>query len=104
MTNLENGADVITKKYCLVETQAPAGYIITEDQKYKDFTITSKKNQETDVVTYEIQNAALTITNKKVEGPNLPMTGGAGVGILAAIGAAIIGAGAWFARRNSAES
>ncbi|MFA1455474.1 LPXTG cell wall anchor domain-containing protein [Corynebacterium diphtheriae] len=32
------------------------------------------------------------------------MTGGAGVGILAAIGAAIIGAGAWFARRNSAES
>ncbi|MHC9829417.1 LPXTG cell wall anchor domain-containing protein [Corynebacterium diphtheriae] len=55
-------------------------------------------------MTYEIQNAALTITNKKVEGPNLPMTGGAGVGILAAIGAAIIGAGAWFARRNSAES
>lgn len=104
VTNLENGADVITKKYCLVETQAPAGYIITEDQKYKDFTITSKKNQEADVVTYEIQNAALTITNKKVEGPNLPMTGGAGVGILAAIGAAIIGAGAWFARRNSAES
>ncbi|CAB1027972.1 isopeptide-forming domain-containing fimbrial protein [Corynebacterium diphtheriae] len=36
--------------------------------------------------------------------PNLPMTGGAGVGILAAIGAAIIGAGAWFARRNSAEA
>lgn len=36
--------------------------------------------------------------------PQLPLTGGAGVGILAAIGAAIIGAGAWFARRNSAES
>nr|WP_244659201.1 LPXTG cell wall anchor domain-containing protein [Corynebacterium diphtheriae] len=34
----------------------------------------------------------------------MPLTGGAGVGILAAIGAAIIGAGAWFARRNSAEA
>lgn len=33
--------------------------------------------------------------------PNLPMTGGAGVGILAAIGAAIVAAGAWFARRGA---
>lgn len=33
--------------------------------------------------------------------PNLPMTGGVGVGILAVIGAAIIGAGAWLARRGS---
>ncbi|MHD0227287.1 LPXTG cell wall anchor domain-containing protein [Corynebacterium diphtheriae] len=29
------------------------------------------------------------------------MTGGAGVGILAAIGAAIVVAGAWFARRGA---
>ncbi|MBG9324815.1 LPXTG cell wall anchor domain-containing protein [Corynebacterium diphtheriae bv. mitis] len=44
------------------------------------------------------------IQNIRKETPELPLTGGAGVGILAAIGAAIIGAGAWFARRNSAEA
>ncbi|OIR64925.1 hypothetical protein BHF77_11350, partial [Corynebacterium diphtheriae] len=48
VTNIEDDTKVITKKYCLVETQAPAGYIIAEDQKYKDFTITSKKNQDVD--------------------------------------------------------
>ncbi|WP_231139753.1 LPXTG cell wall anchor domain-containing protein [Corynebacterium ulcerans] len=32
------------------------------------------------------------------------MTGGAGIGILAALGALIIGAGAWLARRNSAKN
>ncbi|CAB0578307.1 fimbrial protein [Corynebacterium diphtheriae] len=44
------------------------------------------------------------IKNLRQDTPNLPLTGGAGVGILAAIGAAIIGAGVWFARRNSAEA
>lgn len=33
--------------------------------------------------------------------PQLPLTGGAGVGILAAIGAAIVAVGAWFARRGA---
>ena len=41
------------------------------------------------------------IDNVKQDTPNLPMTGGAGVGILAAIGAAIVAAGAWFARRTA---
>lgn len=36
--------------------------------------------------------------------PNLPLTGGAGIGVLAAIGAALVGAGAWFARRNSKKA
>ena len=41
------------------------------------------------------------VDNVKQDTPNLPMTGGAGVGILAAIGAAIVAAGAWFARRTA---
>lgn len=41
------------------------------------------------------------IENIKQGTPNLPMTGGMGVGILAAIGAAIVAAGAWFARRTA---
>ena len=43
------------------------------------------------------------INNIKQDTPNLPMTGGAGVGILAAIGAAIVAAGVWFARRSSRD-
>ncbi|UWE99492.1 LPXTG cell wall anchor domain-containing protein [Corynebacterium diphtheriae bv. mitis] len=41
------------------------------------------------------------VVNSDDTTPNLPMSGGAGVGILAAIGAAIVAAGAWFARRGA---
>lgn len=41
------------------------------------------------------------VENVKQDTPKLPMTGGMGVGILAAIGAAIVAAGAWFARRGA---
>lgn len=51
-----------------------------------------------------LKTVEVEIKNVRQETPELPLTGGAGVGILAAIGAAIIGAGAWFARRNSAEA
>lgn len=44
------------------------------------------------------------LKNLKDTTPNLPMTGGAGIGILAALGALIIGAGAWLARRSSAKN
>ncbi|CAB0718738.1 SpaH/EbpB family LPXTG-anchored major pilin [Corynebacterium diphtheriae] len=114
--------------YCLIETKAPKGkellaqaeeFSLTTDQveqktydkqwKKADGTVT-----KTEKVTYghrTYKNASLTVgkhggevVNLDDTTPQLPLTGGAGVGILAAIGAAIIGAGAWFARRNSAES
>ena len=44
------------------------------------------------------------IDNIKRDTPNLPMTGGAGVGLLGAIGALIAGAGVWFARRNAKKA
>ncbi|UWE70217.1 LPXTG cell wall anchor domain-containing protein [Corynebacterium diphtheriae bv. gravis] len=131
MNDFENNAVVeegSRSHYCLIETKAPKGkellaqaeeFSLTTDQveqktydkqwKKADGTVT-----KTEKVTYghrTYKNASLTVgkhggevVNLDDTTPQLPLTGGAGVGILAAIGAAIIGAGAWFARRNSAES
>ncbi|ODS19345.1 fimbrial assembly protein [Corynebacterium diphtheriae] len=108
ITNLEDAVKTIDKAYCLKETKAPAGYKLpTGGQEWSQFKITVQeiKHEGTNKVeSAQITNAALEVKNVKNDTPELPMTGGAGVGILAAIGAAIIGAGAWFARRNSAES
>ena len=101
MTDYENDKEApATKKFCLEETKAPAGYALPENKITEiDFT---RENLKTtgeygdDEVTLVSQ-----IENVKQGTPNLPMTGGAGVGILAAIGAAIVAAGAWFARRTS---
>ncbi|CAB0581793.1 isopeptide-forming domain-containing fimbrial protein [Corynebacterium diphtheriae] len=98
--------------YCLVETKAPKGKEllakaipfqlsakeVTGDQNSQDY------NRKYELATVQVGEKAGKVVNLDDTTPGLPMTGGAGVGILAAIGAAIIGAGAWFARRNSAES
>lgn len=107
VTNLEDAVKVIDKQYCLKEIEAPAGYAVpTGGAEWKSFKITvdEQKGDGGKITSAKINNAAVQVDNKKTPTPELPMTGGAGVGILAAIGAAIIGAGAWFARRNSAES
>lgn len=103
-TNIEDNNKLIDKTYCLKEVEAPAGYATpTGGAEWNSFKITAtpKKEGEKVVAGGTIENTALTIENKKQSTPNLPMTGGAGVGILAAIGAAIVAAGAWFARRGS---
>ena len=101
VTDYENDAEApATKKFCLEETKAPAGYALPENTITEiDFTRDNLKatgEYGDDEVTLVSQ-----IENLKQGTPNLPMTGGAGVGILAAIGAAIVAAGAWFARRTS---
>ncbi|CAB0630008.1 isopeptide-forming domain-containing fimbrial protein [Corynebacterium diphtheriae] len=103
--------------YCLVETKAPEGKELLAEAlpfKLKAVEVTQDDPATKDVDESDRQYKLATVTvgaqgdgkvvNLDDTTPNLPMTGGAGVGILAAIGAAIIGAGAWFARRNSAES
>lgn len=95
-----DGAKVDSEyKYCLVETTAPKGYELLPEPVEIDFT-----EDAAHVESRDIAMVSKEIKNVKDVTPELPMTGGAGVGILAAIGAAIIGAGAWFARRNSAEA
>lgn len=103
-TNIEDNNKIIDKTYCLKETEAPAGYATPQGEAaWSSFKITAtpKKEGEKVVAGGTIENASLEIENKKQDTPNLPMTGGMGVGILAAIGAAIVAAGAWFARRGA---
>ena len=102
VTDFEDSKEVspATKKFCLKETKAPAGYAELDKPVEIDFT------RENIAKTGELEgDDAVTlvseIENIKRDTPNLPMTGGAGVGILAAIGAAIVAAGAWFARRTA---
>ena len=87
-----------TKKFCLVETKAPAGYAKLEGPIEIDFTRDdiAQTGEGDDAVTL-----VANVDNVKQDTPNLPMTGGMGIGILAAIGAAIVAAGAWFARRGA---
>lgn len=95
--NATEGTKNLYKSYCLVETKSPKGFELLA--KPVEFTVLRKDHGKVVDI-----NIAGKIENLRDRTPELPMTGGAGVGILAAIGAAIIGAGAWFARRNSAES
>ena len=41
------------------------------------------------------------VENVKSVTPQLPLTGGAGIGLIVGLGALIIGAGAWYAKRNT---
>ena len=92
------------KKFCLKETKAPAGYElpkknVTEVDFTRDNIAKTGEYKGDDKVTLVSQ-----VDNIKRDTPNLPMTGGAGVGILGAIGALIAGAGVWFARRNAKKA
>lgn len=99
VTDFEDNKEApATKKFCLVETKAPAGYAKLEDPIEIDFTRKdiARTGKGDDAVTL-----VANVDNVKQDSPNLPMTGGMGIGILAAIGAAIVAAGAWFARRGA---
>ncbi|OFS18486.1 SpaH/EbpB family LPXTG-anchored major pilin [Corynebacterium sp. HMSC27B11] len=99
VTDFEDNKEApATKKFCLKETKAPAGYAKLDKPIEINFTRAeiSKTGEGDDAVTLVSE-----IENIKRDTPNLPMTGGMGVGILAAIGAAIVAAGAWFARRGA---
>ncbi|MBG9297141.1 SpaH/EbpB family LPXTG-anchored major pilin [Corynebacterium diphtheriae bv. gravis] len=92
-------------KYCLVETKAPEGKeLLAEPLEFQLLAKSEAQERQYELATLKVGDVDGEVINVDDTTPNLPMTGGAGVGILAAIGAAIIGAGAWFARRNSAES
>lgn len=82
--------------YCLFEVQSPEGYELLSKPITLELTQTGAENSETPV--YEV---ASKVENIKDTTPNLPMTGGMGIGLLAAIGAALLGAAAFFARRSA---
>ncbi len=105
VTDFEDNKEApATKKFCLKETKAPAGYVLPEKNVTEiDFTreniAKTGEFEGDDAVTLVSE-----IDNIKQDTPNLPMTGGAGVGLLGALGALIAAAGVWFARRNAKQA
>lgn len=88
--------------YCLIETKAPEGKeLLPEALEFKLVATETSPERVYELVSVQVGANEGEVVNSDDTTPNLPMTGGAGVGILAAIGAAIVAAGAWFARRGS---
>ncbi|MEL6052055.1 SpaH/EbpB family LPXTG-anchored major pilin [Corynebacterium rouxii] len=106
VNDFADNADVVpASHYCLIETAAPAGKeLLPEALEFKLVATETKPDRVYKLASVQVGEFKGEVVNTDDNTPKLPMTGGAGVGILAAIGAAIIGAGAWFARRNSAEA
>lgn len=88
-------------KYCLFETKSPSGFELLA----QPLTFTLTANPDTNTVTaseIKVGNNAGEIVNLEDTTPKLPLTGGMGIGIFAALGALIIAAGAYSAKRRSA--
>ncbi|APT95937.1 hypothetical protein CSTAT_11895 [Corynebacterium stationis] len=99
VTDIENDTVDIDRWYCLVEIEAPNGYVATEE--VHRFQLASDSEERT------AGGAPLHIAdieNQRSEVPQLPLTGGMGIGILAALGVIIAGLAAWVARRNGSEA
>ena len=104
-TDFEDNAGGVNKAFCLKEIEAPAGFSTPQGQEaVTRFQVASPERGENGAPSQTIITTDVEVENVKQDTPNLPMTGGIGVGILAAFGAAIVAAGAWFARRNSANA
>lgn len=99
VTDFENGAEIEPdSSYCLVETEAPDGYELLPNPVEISFT---RADLETTTEGDDAVTLVSKVENVKSVTPQLPLTGGAGIGILAGLGALIVGAGAWTARRLS---
>lgn len=98
VTNVEDGEKEIDKSYCLVETEAPKGYVATSE--VHSFKLNSSEEAvNTGAVKYEAK-----IENKRSEMPKLPLTGGMGIGVLVVLAALVAGGAVWFARRANSEA
>ncbi|OFL69919.1 pilus assembly protein [Corynebacterium sp. HMSC077C02] len=105
VNDFEDNAEVVEGEqshYCLIETKAPKGKeLLPEALEFKLVATSTAPERVYKLASVQVGANPGEVVNSDDTTPNLPMTGGAGVGILAAIGAAIVAAGAWFARRGS---
>lgn len=99
VTNIEDDSKDISKSYCLVETKAPRGFVATSEIHSFQLASNEDKFQTASPVQYEAA-----IKNKRSEMPQLPLTGGMGIGILGALAVLVAGGALWFARRANKES
>ena len=105
VNDFEDNAEVAAddqSHYCLIETKAPKGKeLLPEALEFKLVATSTAPERVYKLASVQVGANPGEVVNSDDTTPNLPMTGGAGVGILAAIGAAIVAAGAWFARRGA---
>ena len=106
VTSYENNIPVEGQNaYCLLEVAAPAGYTTpTGADALTEFTLHHITDNQGSAPEAPVIVKNVTVTNLKQSTPNLPMTGGSGIAVMAAIAAAILAAGAWFARRSSTQA
>lgn len=85
------GKDAVkSRNVCLVETQAPKGYDLPENN-YKCFTLNADETEDLDTTDYTIENSQSSKLTQVLE--NLPETGAAGLVLMTLAGALLIGAG-----------
>ncbi|WKE54305.1 SpaH/EbpB family LPXTG-anchored major pilin [Corynebacterium tuberculostearicum] len=105
VNDFEDNAEVTAgdqSHYCLIETKAPKGKeLLPEALEFKLVATSTDPERVYELASVQVGANKGEVVNSDDTTPNLPMTGGMGVGILAAIGAAIVAAGAWFARRGA---
>lgn len=87
-------------KYCLVETQSPQGYELLAQPIEFELLVADAGNLKS-ITVGEHEGEVVNLDDTT---PNLPLTGGAGIGLIAALGALLVGAGAWWAKRNTAKA
>ena len=105
VNDFEDNAEVAAGEqshYCLIEVKAPKGKeLLPEALEFKLVAKETTPERVYELASVQVGANKGEVVNSDDTTPNLPMTGGMGVGILAAIGAAIVAAGAWFARRGA---
>lgn len=105
VNDFEDNAEVAAGEqshYCLIEVKAPKGKeLLPEALEFKLVATSTDPERVYQLASVQVGANKGEVVNSDDTTPNLPMTGGMGIGILAAIGAAIVAAGAWFARRGA---
>ena len=91
---------VETNKFCIVETAAPSGY--TLDTTPRQLSVTKKDAQNPTTENKLTFSSTAKVENKKRPQFELPQTGGMGVAALILAGLALLGGGAFAARRKNA--
>lgn len=92
VTDWEDSKTAIDKSYCLIETQAPAGYV------KNDSVIPFKLTRDDKTADVEYIQAVKQVANTRSTVPQLPLTGGAGIGLVAVVGLLLLGGASYMGR------
>ena len=89
-------------KFCIVETKAPSGYALNDTPiELTNVTKEQATNPQADDVTKLLFTSDVKVPNTKRPGFELPQTGGMGVLVMILGGLALLGGGAYAARRKA---